>query len=85
MNGRSQADVFGKLSFIPEPFWVEDFCCELSGDSRADAWMSGEKFDCRTDWFFTECLFDFLFGGFELCGNEEKFFDEGVEAISQWF
>jgi hypothetical protein len=47
--------------------------------------MSGEKFDCGTDWFFTECLFDFLFGGFDLGQSEEKLLDEGIEAISQWF
>jgi hypothetical protein len=46
--------------------------------------MSSEQFThCRVR-FFTECLFDSLFGEFALLDNEGKFIEQYIEAdISQ--
>jgi len=35
--------------------------------------------------FFTECLFDSLFGEFALLDNEGKFIEQYIEAVSQLF
>jgi len=85
LNKLRQADVFSQLGFITEPLWVEDFCGKLCGDGLADAGMRSEKFDRCADWFFTECLFDFLLCELDLVGDEAKFFDEYIEAISKRF
>jgi hypothetical protein len=85
MYRRSKAYVSGQLGLICEPLRIEDFCCELVSDDWANAWMSGENFDSGTDCFFTECLFDFLFGGFEMFCDEAKLFDEHIEAVTKMF
>ena len=83
MHGGSKAHVFGKLCFITEPLRTEDFRGELRGDGLTDAGMRGEEFDRCADRFFTEGLFDFLLGGFELFGDEAEFVNESVEAEAQ--
>jgi hypothetical protein len=85
MNGRSKAHVFGELGFISEPLWVEDFRGELRGDGLANARVRSEQFDGSADWFFTEGIFDFQFGGFDLFGDEAKFFDEDIETVTKMF
>src|SRR4030042_6649288 len=83
MNGWSKPHVFGELRFITEPLRVEDFRGELRSDGLANAWVRSEKFACSADWFFTEGVFDFLFGELELFGDEAKFLKQGVETESQ--
>src|SRR4030043_327837 len=85
MNGRGKPHVFGKLGFITEPLRVEDFRGELCGDGLTNAWVCSEKFDGSADWFFTEGIFDFLLGGFELFSDEAKFFDEHIETVTKMF
>jgi len=84
-DGRSKPDVFGQLGFICEPPWVEYLGGELSGNDWSDARMSSEQFTDFRVRFFTECLFDSLFGEFALLDNEGKFIEQYIEAVSQLF